>query len=690
MGAPAPGPADRFPFLTGTGRVAGFFACLLIPFLGGNHLALYYVTIDRFWIETSFVLLLLLALFGQVLVSPGSEGLSRARRFLLYFLPFFCLSALSLAYTWSQFHTLNELNMLVWALGGALLYLLTDREEELQQALILGSLVLVLAAVIQLNVLLPQLSALFGDGRYGALVRDQVAPFGSYLNQNMLGGYFLFTLPLAFSLALTRRKWVYLPAASALILGILLSLSRLSMVIGFAGLCSVAAVVGWRVDRRWFLKLALVFACALAIFLLLLSGERRQETSGMRTLLDTKMASAYHELPTLDKRTELWSLSLKAVASEPVLGHGGGTFEYAFRTVHDGGLYTKYAHGTIVKLGVELGIAGVLAFLFYLYGFAAGVLRRLRTPAYTFLALSASSGALFGILDFSFDMPSHVVTFFILSSTFFAPLRTASARMRAGILLIPVLLLLLLSFLFTLRADTSRKLVEDGITFEEGGLFTEAYTAYRDAIASMPLNPDAYARILALLTKSHANERSERTRQQLCLAVYQYAGRARELRERNAELFAARGLAYSRCSPGKDACQYLLRACELYPSSAHYMFETAGCFAQLGDFGRGIEIAGGVGRFVEKMKIAGNPEGLFVYKLRDLEADLESRRGNMQRAVLLARQNLASAERAELSITHGKAHEYVPKDVLIEYLRAKVSQHEKALADAEKGRQPTP
>jgi len=31
----------------------------LIPFLGGNHLSLFYITIDRFWIETTFIMFLI-------------------------------------------------------------------------------------------------------------------------------------------------------------------------------------------------------------------------------------------------------------------------------------------------------------------------------------------------------------------------------------------------------------------------------------------------------------------------------------------------------------------------------------------------------------------------------------------------------------------------------------------------------
>ncbi len=105
------------------------------------------------------------------------------------------MSAASLIYTWNRFSTLNEINTLVWSFGAVLLYLSTDDRDELHQALVVGSLLLVLSAVIQLKVLLPGLAQAFTGGKYGQIVRDQIAPFGAFLNQNMLGGYFLYTLP---------------------------------------------------------------------------------------------------------------------------------------------------------------------------------------------------------------------------------------------------------------------------------------------------------------------------------------------------------------------------------------------------------------------------------------------------------------------------------------------------------------
>ena len=68
-------------------RVSSFFAFLLIPFLGGNDLPLYFLTIDRFWIETSFILSIIVALFAQYLA--GYDWISALDDFVLLFLRWF-------------------------------------------------------------------------------------------------------------------------------------------------------------------------------------------------------------------------------------------------------------------------------------------------------------------------------------------------------------------------------------------------------------------------------------------------------------------------------------------------------------------------------------------------------------------------------------------------------------------------
>jgi tetratricopeptide (TPR) repeat protein len=657
-------------------RISTFIAFLLIPFLGGNDLPLYFVSIDRFWIETSFILSLIVALFTHYLA--GRRPDRRFGRFLLFAFPFAAMCVVSYTYTWNRFNTLNEINLFVWSFGAVCVYLSAENRDELHEALVVGSLLLVLSAVIQLKILLPGLAHVFTGGRYSQMVRDQVAPFGAFLNQNMLGGYFLYILPLAVYFVTVKKRSIYMLAVAALVLGIFLSVSRLAMLIGCAGALT-AAVFLKKIDPRWLIKLLSSFGCALVIFVILLHGEHREETSSMRNLLGTKVQSAPTQIGTLDLRTGIWRDSYRAFLSKPVVGYGAGTFEYVYREFYDGGLYTKYAHGSIAKTAVELGSLGLFGFFFYLAAFGRGLAGGLRESSSKFLAVSALSGLLFGFLDFAFDTPAHFVMFFVATSAFVG-LKQDSKPMVAGRpVLLSLAVVLSLSFLFTARADLSHKLVEDGILAEETGLYDRAYLSYRDAVDAMPINNDGYIRIISILSKSYDNEKDPRNREKIRLALGSYLREIEQNTDKDSELYFMRGMCRSILAPGKDACAMSSKAITLYPSSGYYIFEVARCYAGLGDFDEALGVISRIEPYLRGFKVAGNPQGLFVYKIRDLEADIEYRKGNPKKALAIERENLLDGMSGKYAIYHTKARELLPKEALIGYLTQKVSFYEEAV-----------
>ena len=557
-------------------RIATFCAFVLIPFLGGNDLPLFFVTIDRFWIETTFILSLIVALFALFLAGGGPD--KRFGRFLVFASPLAAVCAISLVYTWNRLSTLNEINLFVWSFGAVFLYLSADDRDEVHEALIVGSLFMVLAAVIQLKFVFPSLTHAFTGGKYGQIVREQIAPFGSFLNQNMLGGYFLYTLPLAIYFALLKRRSMYLIAVAALSLGIFLSLSRLAMLLGCAGAVAACLMIG-RANVKQILKLACCCGCAVIIFAVLLHGEKREGSSTMRSLLGEKIERVSTEIQTLDKRTNIWGHSYRAFLAKPFAGYGAGTFEYAYRKFYDGGLYTKYAHGSLAKTAVELGSVGLLAFLFYLAAFARGIVRERREWSSKCIALSAASGILLGFVDFTFDVPAHVVTFFVLTSVFVAQRKSSGPMTARKPLLLFLIVLLSVSFLFTTRVDLSRKLIDDGTFAEESGLFDRAYRSYTEAIDTMPFNNDGYIRSIAILLKSYDNEKDPQKKEKIKLALSSYMQEVEQSSDRDSELYFLRAMYRSAIAPGKGACALGLEAISLYPSSGHYIFETARCYA---------------------------------------------------------------------------------------------------------------
>ena len=62
-----------------------FIVYCSIPFLGGNHLPLFYVTIDKFWIENLFLLCLVISLMFLFLSKKNAAAIHVAE-----VPPFFC------------------------------------------------------------------------------------------------------------------------------------------------------------------------------------------------------------------------------------------------------------------------------------------------------------------------------------------------------------------------------------------------------------------------------------------------------------------------------------------------------------------------------------------------------------------------------------------------------------------------
>ncbi len=81
-----------------------------------------------------------------------------------------------------------------------------------------------------------------------------------------------------------------------------------------------------------------------------------------------KVTNIGAQIKSLNTRTEIWERGLRAFVHKPVLGYGAGTFEYPYRKYYDGSFGTKYAHSMIIKTIVELGIVGIICWIFYLIG----------------------------------------------------------------------------------------------------------------------------------------------------------------------------------------------------------------------------------------------------------------------------------------------------------------------------------
>ena len=666
----------------------------IIPFLGGNHLPLVYGTIDKFWIESIFVF----SLLGAILIRYFEKGTGPGRdirRFLAFFAPFAALSVLSLVWTWSIFNTVSGINVLVWVFASVYLYAALGEDRDIAlHAMVMGAFASALCAVVQFKIVLPQLAAAFKSGQYAVLLGEQQGlPISSFIHHNMLGGYFAFLLPLAIYFAIFRRNVVCMAASSVIITGLVLTTSRISLGLALLTVLITVAFTCFKRDVKGILITSVVVIVGLSLSAFLLQDHQPGQGTKSTSVLGEKIRSVPGQLSTVNTRTDIWKTGARAVLAKPWSGYGVGSFEYAFRRYSDGSTYTIAAHSTLLKIAAELGIPGLIGFLIYLVAVVTGLRLARGDTKYLFIALSVAAGFLFGMVDFSFDIPAHVLTFFVLSSTLvFCGSKAASpvdgpagARGRdpsmpissngGKILLLCTVLCVLGSFLFTLRADVAKKSIDNGILFEETGLPNEAYLSYREAIRDMPLSHEGYLRAARVLMKTYAREEAPEKRKLLKALMIEDLNKIKGMRDNDSELFFVIGLYHMMLGNEDQAGYFLRKALSFYPSSAYYTYETAEFYYRKGDGERAADLIRSYKPFAEKCKHSSNPNGLFVYKLTDLESKIVYARGDREGALRIARDNLSDAENRVYLTTSSRAREFIPRDLLIGYLTRRVEDY---------------
>lgn len=663
-------------------RILGFSTFLLIPFLGGNHLALLYITIDRFWFETSFVLLTLASI-----VIAGYQRRWPNRnfsRFLIFFCPFIAVAFLSLFYTWSTFNTLNEINTLTWALGAAFLFFVTSNRDDLLKGLVAGAALSALCAVWQLLVLFPSLMEIYRDGGYAGMLKEQHVPFSSFLNQNMLGGYCASILPLAFYYAFIKREAIYFVAVCLITVGLLLSLSRLAILACIPSCAVVGALVFRKYRIKGIMRMAVCAGISIAIVLLTIYGPHHRPNTGIQTTLEGKLQRAPSEASTLNFRTDIWMTGIEAFKESPVLGYGAGSFVYPYQKYYDGKRYTKVAHGTLIKVAVELGILGLLCFFWYCFGIVRNLKNYREKDGTLIVGLSALVVFLFGLFDFSFDTAAHVVTFFCLSSVCFLSIRAAVPILKTKIASIILILPVLLSFVFTAKADTSRRFIEDASMQREGGSAAEIQRSLVEAVSAMPWNNDALVKLVGSLTASYEQEKDPLRKEMFKRDLLDYVQGMEVSGDKDAELFFVLGTAKRAIGSGTESCEYLNRALQYRPSSACYALTAAACYAGNGQIDRAQSIVRSIEVYYENYRKWAYPDGVIVHKVKDFGAEIEYVKGNGQQALKLMRQNLESARRDEYVITDWRARQSLSKPVLIALLEDRIRSLESKIAQDKK------
>lgn len=183
--------------------------------------------------------------------------------------------------------------------------------------------------------------------------------------------------------------------------------SRMGAFAGFAG-CVVVAIIGLRGIVRW--QPILLGAFALAALVAALFG---------RTLLDRFIFTE----SAATGRFALYREIAEMIRARPLLGYGGGTFEYAFPPFHAPPMPTTerydHAHSTYLALWVDLGlVVGTLPMIIIALLVARAMRALRRNDDRSAVSLAgigvAVVGAVHSLVDFSLEIEA-VALFYVVA-----------------------------------------------------------------------------------------------------------------------------------------------------------------------------------------------------------------------------------------------------------------------------------
>lgn len=175
---------------------------------------------------------------------------------------------------------------------------------------------------------------------------------GIFGNPNDLATALDLLLPFAIVLVMVSKgvaRWIYLFCAAAMAIGVLVTFSRG----GFLGLIALSGVLLWKLGRGRRFKTLLVTAVVCGLMFGVMPGGYANRITTIFNIEDDKTGSA-------QERRALMELAARMAIRRPIVGIGMGNF-------HIYSIHEKEAHNAYLEIAAELGVIGLLAYLYLIF-----------------------------------------------------------------------------------------------------------------------------------------------------------------------------------------------------------------------------------------------------------------------------------------------------------------------------------
>ncbi|MCM8780437.1 MAG: O-antigen ligase family protein [Candidatus Omnitrophica bacterium] len=198
-------------------------------------------------------------------------------------------------------------------------------------------------------------------------------PFLPFVTPNLLGGYLAMIIPLG--LIYKKKIWIVIPIAVALVLTASLG-ALLSLLVGLI----LYFYLKGGLNQKSIVPIFVILAIISLVFIFRSSAQK------------------YHTQPIFSTlmRLNYWQDSLKIIKKYPLIGVGLGNFNLA---------NSRYAHNSYLQLWAEMGVLGIIAFLWLVVAILKYNLERLKNHNRTTYIPLITSVVIFlvhNLIDFSF------------------------------------------------------------------------------------------------------------------------------------------------------------------------------------------------------------------------------------------------------------------------------------------------
>jgi tetratricopeptide (TPR) repeat protein len=230
---------------------------------------------------------------------------------------------------------------------------------------------------------------------------------------------------------------------------------------------------------------------------------------------------------------------------------------------------------------------------------------------------------------------------------------------------------ILANMLFTTRLNESRTSVQNGDMLIEQGLPLKALYSYRDAISAMPLTTEGFTRALSVLLQIYPAESKPDLKAAMAKEMTEYMDLLEGSRDKDSEIYLILGKSHALMKNEKKSDRYFSLALDYYPSSGRYIHEIASYYASQENYDKAMQVIRSFDPFVEKHKGPHNPRGIYVYLIRDLEADIYYKNGDRMQAFNIVHKNCQDAKNAAYVFTSSRTRTFIARNQFMEYLKQK-------------------